>query len=216
MAELFAVHISDAVLTPWAWIAANIIAGLGLAAACRGLNDELVPRLGLCTAVIFVASQIHVPVGPVSMHLLLNTITGIVLGGRAIIAIAVAVFLQALLFAHGGLTTWGINTLTLSIPGIMAGRVFRYIHRRNPNWSFTSGLLIGWLSAAMTIALSASAVYTLGIESRLAVGAVVISQLPVIGLEGIITATLIHYFSRVKPQWLDQSTGVTSSSGISH
>lgn len=216
MTELFAVHISDAVLTPWAWISADIIAGLGLAAACRRLDDEFVPRLGLFTAVIFVASQIHVPAGPVSMHLLLNTVTGIVLGSRAIIAIAVAVFLQALLFAHGGLTTWGINTLTLSIPGIIAGRVFRGINRHSAKWAFPSGLLIGWFTAATTIALAASAVYTLGIESRLAVGAVVISQLPVIGLEGIITATLTHYLSRVKPQWLHRSTGVTSSSGISH
>jgi ABC-type Co2+ transport system permease subunit len=41
-----------------------------------------------------------------------------------------------------------------------------------------------------------------GISSLTVVGFVLLAHLPVIALEGAITASLVHYLCRVKPEWL--------------
>ena len=115
---VFAVHISDGVLLP-AWQLAG--AFVALCAACRGAAAASpraeVPRLGVMTAAFFVASQIHLPVGGVgSAHLLLNGLMAVVLGRRAVVAMAVGLTLQALLFGHGGWNTLGVNLAVYVLP----------------------------------------------------------------------------------------------------
>lgn len=201
-ASLFAVHLSDGVLSPWGWAPADVAAvGLLIVSSLR-LKEAEIPRLGVFTAAVFVASQIHVPVGGTSVHLLLNAVAGIVLGWRAPIAIAVAVLLQALLFAHGGLTTWGVNTLTMAWPGVLAGLAFRWAFPRWPKRVFGLGLFIGIAAASLTVITACTILYFAGIASWAVVAVVLLAHLPVIGLEGIITASLVHYLSRVKPEWL--------------
>src|SRR4051812_17370761 len=109
---LWAVHISDGMLS-WPWLLAGFaLAGaLALLAAYR-VRDEEIPRIALLSAAFFVASSIHVKLGPSSTHLLLNGLVGIVLGWRAPLAILLGVTLQAVLIPHGGLTTIGVNTCT--------------------------------------------------------------------------------------------------------
>src|SRR5918911_651142 len=103
-----AVHISDGVLPlPWAaggFLVAALLVGMGL----RRLTDQEIPRLALLTAALFVASLIHVRVGPTSAHLLLNGLVGIILGWRSGLAVAVGLFLQAALIGHGGFSTLGV------------------------------------------------------------------------------------------------------------
>ena len=80
---LLAVHISDGVLT-WPWLAGGFaLAGLLAAVAMMQVRDEEIPRIALMTAAFFVASLIHVPIGPTSVHLLLNGLLGVVVGRRA-------------------------------------------------------------------------------------------------------------------------------------
>jgi cobalt/nickel transport system permease protein len=201
-ASLFAVHLSDGVLEPIAWGPATVLAALLVVVESTKLNDNEIPRLGVFTAAVFVASQIHIPVAGSSVHLLLNGIAGIVLGWRSFIAIAVAVLLQALLFAHGGLTTWGVNTLTMALPAILAGLVFRRAYQRWPTRAFGLGFFIGCATASLTVHAACAILYFGGISSLSAVGVVLMAHLPVIALEGVITASLVHYLSRVKPEWL--------------
>ncbi|HZY88254.1 MAG TPA: energy-coupling factor ABC transporter permease, partial [Gemmataceae bacterium] len=80
---LWAVHISDGVLTwPW-WAGGFAVAGLLALLASWRVRDEEIPRIAVLTAAFFVASLIHVRVGPTSVHLLLNGLVGVVLGRRA-------------------------------------------------------------------------------------------------------------------------------------
>src|SRR5262245_64893220 len=117
---VLAVHISDAVLT-WPWLLAGFaVAALLVAWGSRQIVDEEIPRIGLLTAAFFVASLIHVRLGPTSVHLLLNGLVGVLLGTRAALALAVGLFLQALLLAHGGYTTLGINCIVLTLPALVA------------------------------------------------------------------------------------------------
>src|SRR5437867_8034348 len=102
-----AVHISDGVLAwPW-WVGGLVLAAGLVVAGARRLADTEIPRLALFTAAFFVASLIHVKVGPTSVHLLLNGLVGVVLGWRAGAAIAVGLFLQAVLVGHGGFSPLG-------------------------------------------------------------------------------------------------------------
>jgi cobalt/nickel transport system permease protein len=119
-----AVHISDGVLT-WPWLAAGfMLAGLLVAGAMIRVRDEEIPRIALTTAAFFVASLIHVPVGPTSVHLLLNGLLGVIVGRRAPLAVLLGLTLQAVLFGHGGFTTIGVNTCVMALPALGAAWLF--------------------------------------------------------------------------------------------
>ncbi len=76
----FAVHISDGVLTaPWLAGGFALTALLALVGSIR-VRDEEIPRIALLTAAFFVASSLHVRVGPTTLHLLLNGLVGVILG----------------------------------------------------------------------------------------------------------------------------------------
>lgn len=126
---LLAVHIADGVLS-WPWLAAGFAAIGALAAlACWRLREDEVPRVALLSAAFFVASSIHVKLGPTSVHLLLNGLVGVVLGWRAPLAILLGVALQAVLIPHGGLTTIGVNAAAQAIPALLAGLLFAPLAR---------------------------------------------------------------------------------------
>src|SRR5262245_6734564 len=137
---LWAVHISDGILT-WPWLAGGfgLAVCLALAATLGGVfrptreerpfREEEVARVAVLTAAFFVASLIHVRVGPTSVHLLLNGLVGVVLGWQAALAIPVALFLQAALAGHGGFTTLGVNSCVLVVPALLAWLLFRGLRR---------------------------------------------------------------------------------------
>src|SRR5262245_11285346 len=134
MIGLWAVHISAGVLR-WPWLLAGYAAAALLiavaapflmrrAAAGRPLEDE-VPRAALFAAVFFVASLIHIRVGPTSVHLLLNGLVGLTLGWWACLVIPAGLVLQAALLGHGDVSTLGVNTCVLLAPALMARGLYR-------------------------------------------------------------------------------------------
>lgn len=129
MVNLWAVHISESVLSaPW-W-GGGIL--LMILLACIGgwrIRDEEIPRIALLTAVFFVASLVQLPVGPTHAHLLLNGLLGVLLGWRAALAIPIGVFLQTVLFQQGNLSTIGINSCLMTIPAIAASFLFAWLRR---------------------------------------------------------------------------------------
>ena len=127
LSPLWAVHIADGVLSmPWL-VAGWLVAALLTAVAARRVREEEIPRIALLTAAFFVASSIHVKLGMTSVHLLLNGLVGVILGRRAPLAILIGVTLQALLVAHGGLTTIGVNTCVQAIPALAGWGLFRLL-----------------------------------------------------------------------------------------
>jgi cobalt/nickel transport system permease protein len=102
-------HIPDGVATIPVLAAGAAITVGGLAWGLRALSPERMPRVAVLSAVFFVASLIHLPVGPASVHLILNGLMGAVLGAAAFPAIVVALLLQAVLFGFGGLAVLGVN-----------------------------------------------------------------------------------------------------------
>ena len=75
-------HIADGVLPistiAAGWAGTAVVTGLTL----RRVPPEELPKAAVMTAGFFVASLIHVPLGPTSVHLILNGLVGMVLGPR--------------------------------------------------------------------------------------------------------------------------------------
>jgi cobalt/nickel transport system permease protein len=94
------VHISDGILTPEVWVTGLIITMAILVITLSKVKIEDIPKLSLVTSALFVASLVHIPIGPSSTHLILAGLAGIILGYGAYPAIFIAVLLQALLFQH--------------------------------------------------------------------------------------------------------------------
>ena len=109
-------HISEGVLSPAVLAGGAGLAVVGTTIGLKKLDYEAIPRVAILSAAFFVATLIHVPIGPVAEHLVLNGLMGLLLGWLAVPAILIALFLQALLFQFGGLTALGVNTVTMAAP----------------------------------------------------------------------------------------------------
>jgi len=123
--SLLAVHLSDGVVAWPAWVLGVFAAVALVIYGSWRIRDDEIPRVALLTAAFFIASLIHIRVGPTSVHLLLNGLVGVILGRRACIAIAIGLLLQVCLLGHGGFTTLGINMVVISLPAIFSGWYFQ-------------------------------------------------------------------------------------------
>jgi cobalt/nickel transport system permease protein len=140
--SLYAVHISDGILAdPW-WLGGFAVAGLLAYFAARRIREEEIPKVALLTAAFFTASLLQVRVGPTSVHLLLNSLVGVVLGRRAGLAIPVGLALQVALLGHGGFTTVGVNSVILTLPALLAWQMFGLLDRE-------SWLRVPWYRAGL-------------------------------------------------------------------
>jgi len=164
--SLFAVHIADSILSPMWWGGGLLVAAILIAWAAFRLAPEMIPRIGLLTAAFFVASSIHVRVGPTSVHLLLNAVVGIMLGHRAALAIFQGLILQYVLLSHGGITSVGVNVCILTIPGMIGGLLFPLLIR----WKFLQSRFARWVmvsvSAFVFLVLASASVELLIAQQR--------------------------------------------------
>ena len=126
------------------------------------MNSDRIPQAGVLSAAFFVASVIHVPVGPSAAHLVLNALLGLFLGSTAFPVILVGLALQALLFQFGGLTTLGINTFNMAMPGLCCYYLFaRGIARKHTGLAMGCAFACGFLAIFLsTILVALSLIFT--------------------------------------------------------
>ena len=114
-------HISEGVLSAPVLLAGWAVTAPAVAAILWRVNQAEIPRIACFSALFFVASFVHLPVGVSSMHLMLSGLVGAFLGSRAILAIFVALFLQGVFFGFGGLSVLGVNTAVIGFPAVLGG-----------------------------------------------------------------------------------------------
>ena len=114
-------HISEGVLSAPVLLAGWAITAPAVAAILWRVRQSEIPRIACFSALFFVASFVHLPVGVSSMHLMLSGLVGAFLGPRAILAIFVALFLQGVFFGFGGLSVLGVNTAVIGFPAVLGG-----------------------------------------------------------------------------------------------
>ena len=100
-------HISEGVLSGPVLMSSAALAAVGTGIGLKKLDYDQIAKAGMLSAAFFVASLIHVPIGPSNAHLILNGLMGILLGWAAFPAILVALVLHGVFFQFGGITTLG-------------------------------------------------------------------------------------------------------------
>jgi len=197
-------HISEGVLS-----APVLVTGAAISIACLGIGlkkveQERIPLVAVLSSAFFVASLIHVPIGPSSIHLILNGICGLLLGWAAFPAIVVALSLQAVLFQFGGLTTLGVNSAIMGLPAVLCFYLFHWLTMREDFWIWAvSSFACGALSVLFSgVFVAVSLVFT-GEPFLQAAKLVLIAHIPVMLIEGFITAVCIGFLKRVKPELLE-------------
>ena len=114
-------HISEGVLSAPVLLAGWAVTAPAVAAILWRVRQSEIPRIACFSALFFVASFVHLPVGVSSMHLMLSGLVGAFLGSRAILAIFVALFLQGVFFGFGGLSVLGVNSAVIGFPAVLGG-----------------------------------------------------------------------------------------------
>lgn len=197
-------HISEGVLSAPVLIAGASLSVIGLIIGLKKTDQEQIPLVALLSSAFFVASLIHVPIGPSNAHLVLNGICGLILGWAAFPAILVALFLHAILFQFGGLTTLGINTLNMAAPGILCFYLFYWLLKRDENWIWmVTAFLCGALSVFLSGLLVAMSLVFTGEPFIQAAKLIIIAHVPVMIIEGFVTSFCISFLKKVKPRILE-------------
>jgi cobalt/nickel transport system permease protein len=194
-------HIVDGALSNPVVIGGAVAAVGGIAMGLRNLPLERIPAAGVLSASFFVASLIHVPIGPSSVHLILNGLAGLVLGWAAFPALFVGLLLQAVFFGFGGLTVLGVNAVNIALPAVLVGLAFRpLVARGTPMQGAIWGGIGGGLAiAATTLAVALSLALT-GDEFLLAAKLVFFAHIPVMVIEALLTGAAVLLARRVKPE----------------
>lgn len=196
-------HISEGVLSAPVLLTGVILTAGGVSLGLKKMDYEKIPEVAVLTSAFFVASLIHIPIGPSSVHLVLNGLLGLLLGWIAFPAILVGLALQALLFQFGGLTSLGVNTLNMAFPAVMSFYLFRLFNRRYNHYKLVfSGFLcgvVGILGGSLLVAIS---LVTTGEAFLTAAKLIVVAHLPVMIIEGGITAAAVVFLNKVRPELL--------------
>lgn len=199
-------HISDGILSTTAitggWVVTIVIAILSFWWRYREVDVvEEIPKFSVMTAAFFVASLIHIPLGPTSVHLIFNGLVGVILGPLAYVAMLVGLTLQAFLFQHGGVTTIGVNTMNVGIPALLCF----YIFNKGVDYGLSEkiiGGISGGLAVFFTTILLSISLLTTGEEFLGVAGVAAAAHFPVMIIEGIVTASVVTYLAKVKPELL--------------
>ncbi|MBU0639291.1 MAG: cobalt transporter CbiM [Planctomycetes bacterium] len=197
-------HIAEGVLSAPVLIGGVVVTLAGLAQGLRVLDARSVPRVGLMSAALFVAALVHVPVGVASAHLVLNGLAGLLLGWTLFPALFVALLLQAVLFQFGGLTTLGVNTAVVAVPGVVCHLLFRRWVRSGRAARTGTAFVAGALGAALAGVLVAGALYLSGQAFTKAAAAVLAVHLPVIIADGVVCVICMRFLAKVRPEMLFQ------------
>ncbi len=211
-------HMADALLSPavggimWATTGATII-------YCskkikHSLDDRKIPLMGVMGAFIFATQMINfaIPATGSSGHLGGGLLLAILLGpAAAFLTLASVLTVQALFFADGGLLALGCNIFNLGFaPCFIA---YPLIYQKITRRRLTAGrLLLGAMSAALiglqlgslgvVIQTSVSGMLSLSFSSFLLLMQAI--HLPIGIIEGLITAGVVSFIWRARPEILDR------------
>lgn len=197
-------HIPDGILSAPVLIGATMATAAGIAIALRRLDYDRIPQTAVLTAVFFVASLVHIPIGPTSVHPLLSGLMGLVLGWAAVPSILVGLVLQAAFFGFGGITVLGVNTFNIALPALVIAAVIGPPLRTavRPRQAAVLGALAGGAGVMLTAVLVCLSLGFSGEEYRPALTIVLASYGPLAAVEAVLTAAAVSLLRRVKPELL--------------
>lgn len=214
----FGMHIAEGILpglwaTLWYVVAAPfVIWGLHQIRNRSRNNPQYKAFVALVGAAVFIIScmPIPVPTAGTCSHPTGVGLAAILIGpGPAIVVSTIALGLQALFLAHGGLSTLGANVVAMGVTGALVGygtwRLCRSVGLPVIVGAFAAGLIADWATYATTSAELATALH--GDKSTLALFiaimiAFVPTQLPLGIFEGFLSAGAYKFVDGRRPDLL--------------
>ena len=201
--------------TPFWWIA--------LKRTQASLNARFVPLISLVSAFCFVIMLFNIPLpGGTTGHAAGMAVSTIVLGPWAsILAVSVALAIQAIFFGDGGITSYGANCFNMAIVGSLAGYLFYRLISGNAALTSSRRVVAAAVAGYVAINLAAlCAAVEFGIQPALfhdasgsplyapyplsiAIPAMLIGHLSFAGLaELVLSAGVVAYLQKHEPDLL--------------
>jgi len=204
-------HIPDGILSAPVLLGGAGLAAGGLALGLRRLDEQAIPPTAILAATFFVASLVAVPLGPTSIHPLLGGLMGLVLGLRAIPAVFVGLLLQAVLFGVGGLSSLGVNTVTMALPGVVLAALVRpALAGAGPGRLLALGALVGGLAPLGTAAGLAGVLALSSSDYLPSLRLIALTYLPLAGVEAVLTGLVVRSLGRIRPDLLMPRAGLVA------
>lgn len=178
-------------------------------------NHDIKMLLALMAAYVFMMSALKLPsVTGSSSHPTGTGLGAIVFGPIIMVIISVVVLLfQAILLAHGGLTTLGANVLSMGIIGpLVAYFVYKLLKKKNLSVAIFAGCALGNLATYVVTSIQLALAYpsSVGgfIESAIKFMSVfAITQIPLAIVEGIVSVVIYDFVKKHCREELQQLEG---------
>ncbi|WP_426577377.1 energy-coupling factor ABC transporter permease [Xenorhabdus stockiae] len=204
--EVFAMHVMEGFLPPmWAigwWLAFLPCLAVGLVKLRQIVQDEGNQKvlLALCGAFIFVLSALKIPSVTGSCSHPTGVALAVILFGPSVVAIlgAIVLLFQALLLAHGGITTLGANGMSMAVIGPLAGYLIWRFSCKMGMRKDISVFLCAFVADIVTYAMTSIQLGVAFPDPQLGMGAAIlkfmgifcITQLPIAVAEGLLTVLI--------------------------
>lgn len=209
-ADAYAMHIMEGYLPKewciiWGLISLPFII-LGIRKIAKGSDsNEKKVLLALAGGFIFVLSAMKIPSVVGSCSHPTGTGLGAILFGplqTSVLGLIVLLF-QALLLAHGGLTTLGANTFSMAIAGpFLAFAIYQLLKNKNRSVAVFFAATLGDLFTYVITATQLAIVYHKGIGFGAALGKFLsifaVTQVPIAIVEGLLTVVVVNLIVRYK------------------
>lgn len=217
-------HIPDGYLSPSTCAALYVLSGSGWYVALkkikRQMTTRVIPLVSVFAAFSFVVMMFNLPLpGGTTAHAVGIAVAAIVLGPwGAILALSIALTIQALLFGDGGITTLGANCFNMAIAGsLTAAAIYRLVAGRSESGArrrVIAAAVAGYISINVAALLTA---IEFGLQPalfhtangtplyapyplRVAIPAMMIGHLTIAGAaEAILSAAMIAYLQKTSP-----------------
>lgn len=215
-------HIPDGMLDTKTWATAWVGSAGALTYAARRVrqsaNDSRLVLMSVIAALVFALQMLNFPVaGGTSGHFAGGAAAAILLGPwQALLVMAGVLGVQALFFADGGITAFGANVVNMGVVAAFVGwSVYQAVSGRNPSTTRRSAAAFaaGWAGCFAASLFAALELWVSGRAPLLAVVSAMGFWHAIIGVgEGLITAGLIAYLARTRPDLLDADAPVSARS----
>lgn len=224
--EALAMHLADGIL-PARWCAVWTLLALPFVLwswrqfDIRRLRDgRQAPLVAMVGAAVFAVSCMPVPIPIVGScsHPCGTGLAAILVGPQLTVLItSVALLIQALFLAHGGLSTLGADVMSMGIVGGYAGyavfRAARYAGLGVVAAAFLAGICSDWATYATTafeLSVGLHGARSFGVVFGGLCLAFAPTQLPLGLLEGAVTAGAISFLRRRRANLFSSLTGVAA------
>lgn len=205
-------HVPDGFFDAPTSIGAGVVTagsvGLGLRKAAVDLSDRLAPMAGLVAAFIFALQMLNFPVASgTSGHLLGGALAAVLVGPWVgLVCVSIVLLVQALLFADGGLSAYGLNVVLIAvIPAAVAYGTFWFVRRILPanRGSVVTAAAVGAFVSVPVAAAAFAVLFAVGGAVDLEFSSVLTAMVGthvLIGIgEAVITAAVVSAVVTTRP-----------------